>query len=37
MKHIMKGKMQKNQTFYQSKVVGGDNNFLKRQISMQAV
>lgn len=28
MKHIMKQKMQKNETFYASKVLNGDNHFL---------
>ena len=31
MKHLMKSKMQKNDTFYVSKVLKGDNNFLRRQ------
>lgn len=31
MKHLMKQKMQKNDTFYVSKVLKGDNNFLRRQ------
>merc|ERR1719232_1203256 len=33
MKHLMKSKMAKNQTFYQTKVVSGDSTFLKRQMS----
>ena len=31
MKHLMKQKMQKNDSFYVSKVLKGDNNFLRRQ------
>ena len=31
MKHLMKQKMQKNDTFYVAKVLKGDNNFLRRQ------
>ena len=30
MKHIMKSKMNKNETFYVSKVLKGDNHFLRR-------
>ena len=33
MKHLMKQKMQKNDTFYVSKVLKGDNHFLRRQTS----
>lgn len=35
MKHLMKQKMQKNDTFYVSKVLKGDNHFLRRQSSGQ--
>lgn len=31
MKHLMKTKMGKNQTFYQSKIVNARDSFLKRQ------
>ena len=31
MKHLMKGKMNKNQTFYQSKIANNRDSFLKRQ------
>jgi hypothetical protein len=30
MKHLMKGKMNKNQSFYQSKIVNNRDSFLKR-------
>ena len=33
MKHLMKQKMQKNDTFYVSKVLKGDNHFLRRQVN----
>ena len=33
MKHLMKTKMQKNDTFYVSKVLKGNNNFLRRDNS----
>lgn len=33
MKHIMKSKMNKNETFYASKVLKGDNHFLRRQVT----
>ena len=33
MKHIMKSKMNKNETFYVSKVLKGDNHFLRRQVT----
>lgn len=34
MKHIMKKKMQKNESFFTNKVQNGDNNFLRRQVSV---
>lgn len=38
MKHLMKQKMQKNETFYASKVLNnGDNHFLRRQMTNSAM
>ena len=37
MKHLMKQKMQKNETFYNSKVLRGDNQFLRRQMSQNNI
>ena len=36
MKHLMKSKMQKNDTFYVSKVLKGNNNFLRRDTAQGA-
>jgi hypothetical protein len=37
MKHLMKQKMQKNETFYTSKLLNGDNHFLRRQMTSAAL
>lgn len=37
MKHLMKQKMQKNETFYNSKVLRGENQFLRRQMSQNNI